>query len=207
MENIISKSKTTWRFYALACLPFALGLALAVFLIAKAMTDIMAFGGAMERIVVPGKDTIVLSKPGKYTVYNEHKSMIGNKVYSSDENSVSGIECRLRDIRTGGDILLSPSSMNSTYSIGSMEGRAVFDFSIEKPGPYEFGCFFTSGFRNNQESVMAIGQGFGGEIMKMIFMIFGAVAALILSAGATTAIIIVHFAKKNRSARSVIHCK
>lgn len=202
MGNMASAKKSAWKFYVVACLPFALGLVLAVFLIAKAVTDILAFGRAMERIVVPGKETLVLSKAGKYTVFNEYESFFGGRVYVSDKDFISGIECRLKSIRTGGDLPLSPSKTNSKYSIGSMKGHSVFDFEVEEPGPYEFGCFFPpdTGDESGKKGVMAIGQGFGRETMKMILMIFGATAALILSAGATAAIIIVHFVRKKRPA-------
>ena len=98
--------------------------------------NISRIGENLTQLVAPGKSQLTLSKPGKYTIFHEYQSVVGNKVYSTSRE-LSGLECSLVSMSTGDEIALSPSAMNSTYSLGSRSGVSVLDFRIESPGTYE----------------------------------------------------------------------
>lgn len=37
------------------------------------------------QVVVPGSSNITLSQPGKYTIFYEYRSVVGNRIYSTGE--------------------------------------------------------------------------------------------------------------------------
>jgi len=156
--------------------------------------NISRIGENLTQVVVPGKSQLTLSKPGKYTIFYEHQSVVGNKVYSTGQE-LSGLECSLVSMDTGAEIALSPSAMNSTYSLGSRSGVSVFDFQIERPGAYELSAQYSEG-REGPEVVLAIGQGFAEDIFKTVF---GALGILFGSIGLAVAIIVITLIKRDKA--------
>jgi hypothetical protein len=140
--------------------------------------NLSRIGENLTQVVVPGKSQLTLSKPGKYTIFYEYQSVLGNKVYSSSED-ISSLKCTLVSMDTGAEIALSPSMMNSKYSLGSRAGVSIFDFQIETPGAYEFSAQY-SGEREGPEVVLAIGEGFAEDIFKTVVgglgILFGSIA-------------------------------
>lgn len=150
-------------YYGLAILVFIIGgslFALFLFKNLNKLTD------SLTQLIVPGKKEVTLSEPGKYTIFYEYQSVVGNKVYSTEEN-LSGLECALVSKTTGSQIPLSHSSMNSTYSVGGRSGLSVLEFLIEKPGLYELSAWYPEG-KEGTEVVLAIGRGFTGKLVGII---------------------------------------
>ena len=149
----------------------------------------------LQQVVVPGKTDITLAKAGSYTIYHEYRSTIGSRVYSSPRR-VSGLQCRLVSEVTGAEIPLSTPLGSSHYSYGSRAGVSLFDFSIDQPGIYEF----SGGYSDTGEGpqvVLAIGQGFVGEILLTVF---GSLAIVFGCIGLAVAIA-VYTAVKRQKAR------
>ena len=135
----------------------------------------------LQQVVVPGKSDITLAKAGSYTVYHEYRSTIGARVYSGPRD-ISGLECRLVSKATGAEIPLTAPLGSSNYSYGSRAGVSVFDFKIDQPGVYEF----SGGYADTGEGpqvVLAIGQGFVGEILLTVLgglaIVFGCIGLAI----------------------------
>ena len=87
------------------------------------------------RIVAPGTATLVLDKPGHYTIFHERRSLVDGRYYASD--SVDGLRVTLVAEGSGAPIELGQPKMSSSYEIGSREGRSFLDFDIAQPGNHE----------------------------------------------------------------------
>ena len=93
------------------------------------------------QIVVPGSSDITLPQPGEYTIFYEYRSMVDNRIYSTDQD-IPGIIVNIVSKDTGDEIPLSTPSTSSTYTIGGRSGIGLFDFSIDKPGIYEISASY-----------------------------------------------------------------
>ncbi len=156
--------------------------------------NISRIGENLARVVVPGKSQLTLSKPGKYTIFYEHQSVVGSKVYSTSRD-LSGLECSLVSKDTGADIALSPSTMNSTYSLGSRSGVSVLEFQIEGAGTYELSAHYSEG-QEGPEVVLAVGEGFAQDILKTVF---GALGILFGTIGLAVAIVVITLIKRDKA--------
>jgi hypothetical protein len=185
-----------WHLYLLASLPLIIGIVVCVFLSLKAWRNISVFENSLARVVVPGEKILNLTAPGDYTIFHEYRTVVDGIVYSSPEYIISGLSCTLENAHTGEVIPLKPSTSNMTYSFGSREGRAVFNFSVAEAGKLRFGCLFPGAESKETKTVLAIGQGFGEEIFNMIFLIFGIVSIFIVSFSITTGVIVYLIVKK-----------
>lgn len=148
----------------------------------------------LTQIVVPGQRDITLSKTGNYTVFYEYKSIVGNKIYTTNE-SLAGLECVVTSNTTGTPVALAPASVNSTYSVGSRAGVSVLNFSIEQPGTYKFSCGYSQG-KEGSEVVLAIGQGFTGKIAGTVL---GGLAIFFGSGSIGIAIAVVTFLRRRKA--------
>jgi hypothetical protein len=141
------------------------------------------------QVVVPGTSDITLSQTGKYMVFYEYQSMIGNRIYSTGQD-IPGIQVNVVSIDTGAEIPISASSMNSTYTIGGRSGIGLFDFVIDQPGVYELSGSYPASIQGQQQEQ-------GPEIVLAIFhssaieKVFGSIMGTI---GGVLAIAFVPFA-------------
>lgn len=150
----------------------------------------------LQQVVVPGSVELSLTKPGKYTIYYEHESVVGNRVYSTGE-SVSGLECTVVSKASGTAIPVSRSTVSSTYSIGGRSGRSFLDFRIDTPGIYQLSANYAEGYEG-PEVVLAVGQGFATGIVTTIF---GALAIVFGSIGLAATIAAVTAYKRHQAAK------
>lgn len=185
------QTRLTLVHYLFYSLPFFLGIVICIALSVHVYRGFASLGSSFVRVVMPGQARITLAKSGSYTIFHEYTSVVENEVYSVAPEALSGIRCNLNDAESGETIVLSPSASNSTYSLGSREGKSVFDFTVARGGTYEFKCFFPDEARHGLKTVLAIGQGFTMKIVSVIAMIFGIVMIFIVSASATAALIII----------------
>lgn len=162
----------------------------------KTWQGLAAFDDSMLRFVVPGEKVVVLPAAGDYTIFNEHKSVVNGIVYSTSEDSVSGMRCAMKDDAAGENVPLEPSSANMTYSFGSREGRAVFGFNVKGGGRYRISCGFPEAQQGGVRTVLAVGQGFGAEIFNTISLVFAIISIFIISFGASVAAIVYLIVKK-----------
>ena len=173
------KIKPSGWFYVLAGLVLVGGIVGFVFFLVGGLSDL---SGGLTQVVVPGSQELTFSKIGAHTVFHEHKSIVGNKMYSMTPGGLAGLRCRLVSKTDGQEILLSPTSMNSTYSLGSRSGVGVFDFNIDAPGEYLFSASYPPG-QEGPQAVLAIGHGFVEQLLTTVLgglgIMFGSLIAAI----------------------------
>ena len=174
-EQTIKPSR--W-FYVLAVLVVVIGFAIFGLLLFKNLSGIT---DSLIQVVVPGKTDITLPEAGKYTIFYEYQSVVGNKVYKTEK--ISGLQCALTSQETGAEIALSAPSGSSTYTLGGRAGRSIWVFSIDKPGNYQISAWYPEG-QEGQEVVLAIGSGFTGKIVGTVFsslaILFGSIAIAVV---------------------------
>jgi hypothetical protein len=166
-------------FYALGIVILIAGIG---FFVMFLFTGIVGLAGRTTRVVVPGEKELVLSEPGKYTVFHEYKSVIDGKVYASSPQ-LADLDITLRDQASEEKVKLSPTAVSSTYNIGGRSGYGVFDFRIDRPGTYLLSANYLED-RPGPETVLAVSHGFVTDLVKLIFasigILFGTLAVSIL---------------------------
>lgn len=184
-------------------IPFIVGIVVCVWLGMRVWRGLVEFDKSLVRVVVPGEKVVVLPAPGDYTIFHEHKTVVDGIVYSSSEDSITGLRCTLKNNLTNENVPLTPSSSNMTYSFGSKEGRSIFDFNAGKGGTFHLSCLFPEAEHAGVKTVLAIGKGFGAEIFNMISFIFTIVAIFLVSFSASVAAIVYLIIKKPGSPQGV----
>jgi hypothetical protein len=160
--------------------------------------NLSGLGDSLTRIVVPGKGEVELRDAGKYIIFHEYQSVVGDKIYSGSD-SLAGLQCAVRSRATGAQIKLMPASMSSSYSVGSRAGASAFEFTIDQPGVYEVSGGYPAG-QAGPETVLAIGRGFIGTIFGTVF---GGLAIMFGSFLIAIAIVVVIFVKRRKSKKQI----
>jgi hypothetical protein len=193
-----TKIKPSRRFYLLGIAAFIIGGVLFGSFLFSSLENFAA--ESTIQVVVPGTSDIELPEAGKYTIFYEYQSVVGNRVFSTGED-IPGLEVTLISKDTGLDIPLFRTSLSSTYSIGGRSGISLFDFSTDKPGIFELSAFYPSGEQSSAKNiVLAVMHGFVGKLMATILwglaIFFGSVAIGI-------AIIVITFLKRRKAKKRI----
>jgi len=180
-------------YYGLAAAVFVAGwLFFGIFL----WKNLSGIADQFQQVVVPGKARLDLASPGNYTIYHEYESVVGSKIYSSGQ-TLSGLDVTLSSAATGDQVALSRANVDSTYSLGGRSGKAVFDFTIDRPGAYELAAHYPEG-EEGPEVVLAVGQGFTGRILVTVF---GALGIVFGSMALAVAIAVITVVKRHNAAK------
>ena len=180
------------------------GLAIAVFIIGESLLAVFLFNRltglteALTQIAVPVKSEIVFPEIGKYTVFYEYQSVVGDRLYFTGER-FSGVHCTLTSKKTGYRIPLSRPLARSTYSFGGRKGVSVLQFNINQPGTYEFSASYPEG-HEGPEVVLAMGRGF---MKKLMGTIFGGLALFFGSGAIAGAITVVTLLKRQKAKKQL----
>ena len=175
------------------------GLAIVIFIIGVSLFTLFLFNsligltGALTQVVVPANSDILLPETGKYTIFYEYQSVVGNRLYFTGEK-LSGLQCTLTSKVTGYRIALSRPRTRSTYSLGGRKGVGVLEFNIDQPGIYEFSASYPKG-QEGPEVVLAMGHGF---MKKLMGIIFSGLAIFFGSGAIAIAIIVVTLLKRQK---------
>jgi hypothetical protein len=182
-------------YYGLAALVFVAGWVLFALVLFKNLSGLES---KLQQVVVPGKAELNLARASTYTIYYEYQSAVGSKIYSTGR-SLSGLECVVTSKATSEKLRVSPTTVNSSYSLGSRSGVGVFDFTIDRPGIYVLSAQYAEG-REGPEVVLAVGEGFTTGILTTVF---GGLAIVFGSMGAAVVIALVTFLKRVRAERAL----
>jgi hypothetical protein len=169
------------------------GLAIGFFIIGQLSLTLFLFNnlsgltGALTQVVVPAKSEIVFPETGKYTVFYEYQSVVGNRLFFTGER-LSGLHCTLTSKVTGYRIPLSRPLTRSTYSLGDRKGVSVLTFNIDQQG------------QEGPEIVLAMGRGF---MKKLLGTIFGGLALFFGSVAIAIAIIVVTLLKRQKARKQL----
>lgn len=156
------------------------------------------------QVIVPGSGDITLQQTGKYTIFYEYRSVVGNRIYSTGEN-IPGIIVNITSKDTGDELPFSSTAAKSSYSIGSRSGIGLFDFVIDEPGIYELSAAYPAvqgqQEEQRQEIVLAI---IHSSVIERIFgsiigTVAGAMVIVFVPFAVGIAIIIITFLKRRKA--------
>ena len=154
-------------YYWLAVPIFLGGIGLSIYEISHGL---MHVADSLSRVVVPGQTTLNLERGKSYTVFYESHTTMDGKLYSTHQ-SVSGLECHVKSVNDGEEVVISPTSNPTQYKIGGRSGRSILEFSAPRDGQYDFSCAYASGVHGTNV-VLAVGTGFGARMFQAILVIF-----------------------------------
>jgi hypothetical protein len=187
--------KPSQWYYGLAIVFFIIGESLFIFFL---LNSLIGLTEALTQVVVPVKSEIIFPETGKYTIFYEYQSVVGNRLYFTGER-LSGLQCTLTSKGTGYRIALSRPRTRSTYSLGDRKGVSVLEFKIDQPGIYEFSASYPKG-QEGPEVVLAMGQGF---MKKLMGTIFGGLAIFFGSGAIAIAIIVATLLKRQKAKKQL----
>ncbi len=151
-----AKRISAW-WYAVCAIPIAIGGAIATWGVFGMLDDIRA----MPRLEVPGVREVRL-EAREYVIYGETQSVVDGHGVSVTSFSA---ECRVTS-PDGDALALEARSSSTSYSVGSYEGKSMFDVTIPEAGTYVLEC-------RGGPGVVAIGGGIGGALGIILGGIFG----------------------------------
>jgi len=140
---------------------------------------LQAMNDALIQVVVPGETEMTLDKPGTYTIFHEERSVVGDRVYVSD--NISGLRVTVTSASTGKQVPVGPTALSETYTLGSRSGKSIFAFDITEPGAYRLAADYEDG-RAQPQAVLAVGHGFLSSLLLTVFGSLGIVFACIAAA-------------------------
>jgi hypothetical protein len=131
----------------------------------------------MQRVVMPGSAAVTLPA-GESIIYFERESTVDGTVYRVD--AAVQFKCHL-DGDDGTSLTLDHPSGSTHYSIGAYSGEKLYETSAPHEGTYQLGCSSEA----TGKFVLAIGQGMGGKIIKLVVVSMG----LMLAGGGLTLLV------------------
>lgn len=169
--------------------------AVAMFMLSAAsFVGVFIFALSLEkdssRFVMPGTGEVEFAEPGDYTIYYEHRSVIGDRSFSTPERPPN-IVCRMRSIEDGKALPVQPARFSSSYEMGSRAGVSLYSVHVERAGTYELAVDYAKG-KTGDEFVLSVGSGFG----EIVFVILASVCGTILFGGIGLVVLIVTFVKR-----------
>jgi uncharacterized membrane protein len=149
---------------------------------AVALCGFLAAAGLVARLVLsweegtqllaPGRHALTL-KAGNYVVWNDHVTVFEGRSYHSSKALPDGLQVTVTG--SEGAVPLRSAS-GATYKGSNTERVAVMQFDVARPGRYEIAVL-----GNFQPRVFSVGPDHVGAVL---WTVFGAMAALFISAGA-----------------------
>lgn len=183
-------------YYLLSPVVIGLGVALFFFI---TFTGLSGIPERLSQIEAPGTREMTFSEAGKYTIFYEHRSVMGGKIYDTGEN-LSGLWCTVVSKETNAPVPLTQPSVSTSYTVGSRSGVAVLEFNIERPGVYQMSAEYPDK-SDGQRVVLAVGQGVTGRIAATVII---GLAALFGSIGLALVIAVVTFVKRRRAKKALM---
>jgi hypothetical protein len=193
-ESSVRTAPGRW-FYALSVLILVVGIVSFVLLLINSLGSL---DKSLARIAVPGKYDMNLTEKGKYIIFYEYQSLIGDRVYQTGP-AIPKMRCNVLSKTTGQPVALASPSMNYSYSFGK-SGVAVLEFVVTQPGAYEIAAWYPEG-KTGQEVVFAIGKGFQEKIMTTIISCIAVLGGSIVLA---IVIFIFTLVKRRRAGQAVL---
>jgi hypothetical protein len=149
-------------------------------------------------IVVPGESDLTLKPKLKYTIFLEEESVVDGRIYSSRQESLDGLTCRVSSQSSGNKIDLHRPNMSTTYSVGGRSGRSVLDFVTQEGGGYHVACGYDEG-QQGPQVVIAVGSGVTEGIFRTVFQSLLAFFGGGILGSAILIVTLIRSSKRNRS--------
>jgi hypothetical protein len=160
------------------------------------LRDLAHLEKSRQRVVVPGDRLVTLDLPGNYTIFYEYRSIVGNRIFSTDPElrSMSSLTCSLIR-KNGAEVALVSCLGNKRYSsLKGLAGVSLFDFNISEAGRYVLKGHYEDG-RQEPEIVLALAEGFTARLMRMMG-IMGTI--MIIAIGSAAYVVYKTFVKRRR---------
>lgn len=151
-------------------------------------------GENLVQVVVPGEAALSLDS-GSYSIFHERRSTVDGRIFSAE--GIAGLGVTLASA-TGEPVALRPTSMSSRYEFAGRSGVAAFEFEIGNPGLYLLSAAYREGTAG-PETVLAVGKGFGSDILGTLL---GAFAIVFTGIGLAAAIGGTVFVKRRAARRA-----
>lgn len=110
------------------------------------------------RVTAPGTTEITLTEPGTYTI--SYEQQVDGNAWGLEQNGARGspVQLELHSIGSGAPVSVHQLPGDVTYQLGSTEGEAIGEFSVDRAGKYSL----VSRYRNGQSEphiVLAVARG------------------------------------------------
>ena len=196
MESTVhgNTGPSAW-WYLLAVLVFVVGEVIAIVFF---VTGFMGVLSGLAKVVVPGSGTFTLPEPGKYVVFYEYHSVVGNRTYATPDEAPPGLECTVAAEDTGGDIPLSPAT-GTTFSGGNVEAISLWAFEVQQPGVFVLSGSYPEG-EEGPDVVLSIHHSF----KKLLSILFTAMKLTGVSFLAALVIALVVFSMRRRAEQQAL---
>jgi hypothetical protein len=175
-------------------LALAIGLAGFAGMAAFMLPRLLGMADEFIHVVVPGEAELTLEAPGTYTIFHEQRSVVGDRLYVSD--NISGLRIVVKSATTGNEIPIVPAAVSQTYTFGSRSGTSAFAFNIAEPGRFRLVAAYEDG-RTEPQAVLAIGHDF---LAGLMITILGSLA-IVFAFMAAAVVLVVGVWRRRKAAR------
>jgi hypothetical protein len=175
-------------------LALAIGLAGFAGMAAFMLPRLLGMADELIHVVVPGEAELTLEAPGTYTIFHEQRSVVGDRLYVSD--NISGLRIVVKSATTGNEIPIAPAAVSRTYTFGSRSGTSAFAFNIAEPGRFRLVAAYDDGLTEPQ-AVLAIGHDF---LAGLMITILGSLA-IVFAFMAAAVVLVVGVWRRRKAAR------
>ncbi len=140
--------------------------------------------------------TIDVTQAGSYTFYYESQSTVEHKRFTAPADPPPDLQVAAK-ARGGADLVVSPSTTSTNFSISGTVGRAVFTVRVPAPGTY---VVRATGGTAATPFVVSMGKGQIGRLAAYVLSGLG-LGGLLGIGGLVTLIVTASKRKKNRRAQ------
>lgn len=131
-----------------------------------------------EQVLVPCERDLTFSEAGRYTVFYEFRTVVGERSYSSGQ-SLPCLNCSLVQMESGRNISLCLPLIPSEYLVGCRHGVSMLTFRIEKPGVYHLSAHYPEG-EDGPQIVLAVGRAGRGQVAALGLFALSALSAAVI---------------------------
>lgn len=142
MEGTVRRNTgpSAW-WYLLAVLVFVAGEAITIVFCVTAFIGLLS---GLAKVTVPGSGTFTAPEPGKYIVFYEYHTVVGNRTYATPDEAPPGLQCTVVAEETGREMSLSPAT-GTTFSGGNVEAISLWAFEVHQAGVYRLSGSYVEG--------------------------------------------------------------
>nr|MBN2277459.1 hypothetical protein [candidate division Zixibacteria bacterium] len=155
-----------------------------------------------QRVVVPGRAVMEFRGPGNYTIFHEYRSVVGGRIFGSDDN-IAGLQIRLVKLEGYEEIFLEETPGRSSYEFEDRDGYSLYDFNIIEPGSYLLEAWYpgVGSSATGKETVLAVGRDFMKRLLTTVII---SIVIMVVSWVLAVIIIITTMVKRKRNRQEVL---
>jgi len=140
--------------------------------------SLICMADSSEQVIAPCERDLTFSEAGRYTIFYEYQTVVGERSYSS-KRSFPGLNCSLVEMVSGRSVSLSPPLTHSEYLVGCRHGVSMLTFRIDQPGTYHLSARYPEGAVGPQV-VLAVGHVGRGQVAALGLFALSAISAAVV---------------------------